>query len=41
MADVTEILSQIELGDRCAAEQLLPVVYNELRELAAARALGI
>ena len=32
---VTEILSAIERGDSQAAERLLPLVYNELRELAA------
>ena len=37
MTDVTQILSQIESGDPHAAEQLLPLVYNELRKLAAAR----
>ena len=35
MADVTQILSQIEQGDPSAAEQLLPLVYEELRKLAA------
>ena len=35
MADVTQILSQIESGDPSAAEQLLPLVYDELRKLAA------
>jgi len=35
MADVTRILSAIEQGDPQAAEQLLPLVYNELRKLAA------
>jgi RNA polymerase sigma factor (TIGR02999 family) len=35
MSDVTQILSQIESGDSSAAEQLLPLVYNELRKLAA------
>lgn len=35
MADVTQILSAIEQGDPCAAEQLLPLVYKELRKLAA------
>jgi RNA polymerase sigma factor (TIGR02999 family) len=34
MSDVTRILSQIESGDPSAAEQLLPLVYNELRRLA-------
>jgi RNA polymerase sigma factor (TIGR02999 family) len=37
MADVTQILSQIEHGDPEAADQLLPLVYEELRKLAAAR----
>jgi RNA polymerase sigma factor (TIGR02999 family) len=37
MADVTQILSAIEQGDAHAAEQLLPLVYDELRKLAAAR----
>jgi RNA polymerase sigma factor (TIGR02999 family) len=34
MASVTRILSQIESGDPQAAEQLLPLVYEELRRLA-------
>jgi RNA polymerase sigma factor (sigma-70 family) len=37
MSDVTRILSQIESGDPAAAEELLPLVYDELRKLAAAR----
>jgi RNA polymerase sigma factor (TIGR02999 family) len=37
MSDVTRILLQIESGDPAAAEQLLPLVYEELRKLAAAR----
>ena len=37
MTDVTQILSQIESGDPAAAAQLLPLVYAELRKLAAAR----
>lgn len=37
MSDVTRILSQIESGDPVAAEQLLPLVYDELRKLAAAK----
>jgi RNA polymerase sigma factor (TIGR02999 family) len=37
MSDVTRILSQIEQGDPQAAEKLLPLVYDELRKLAAAR----
>jgi len=35
MTDVTRILSAIEQGDPHAAEQLLPLVYEELRKLAA------
>jgi RNA polymerase sigma factor (TIGR02999 family) len=35
MPDVTQILSAIEEGDPHAAEQLLPLVYDELRKLAA------
>jgi RNA polymerase sigma factor (TIGR02999 family) len=35
MTDVTHILSQIEAGDPSAAEELLPLVYDELRRLAA------
>ena len=35
MSDVTRILSAIEQGDARAAEQLLPLVYDELRKLAA------
>src|SRR5215475_5680620 len=37
MSDVTRILSAIEQGDAHAAEQLLPLVYDELRQLAAQR----
>ena len=37
MNDVTRILTAIERGDGQAAEQLLPLVYDELRNLAAAR----
>jgi RNA polymerase sigma factor (TIGR02999 family) len=37
MTDVTQILFQIEEGDPTAAESLLPLVYAELRRLAAAR----
>src|SRR6188472_1579155 len=37
MTDVTQILSRIESGDPTAAEQLLPLVYGELRKLAAQR----
>ena len=37
MTDVTQILSRIESGHSNAAEQLLPLVYDELRKLAALR----
>ena len=37
MSEVTRILSAIEQGDPHAAEQLLPLVYEELRKLAAQR----
>ena len=37
MTHVTQILSQIESGDPSAAELLLPLVYDELRKLAAAK----
>jgi RNA polymerase sigma factor (TIGR02999 family) len=37
MSDVTRILSAIEQGDSHAANQLLPLVYDELRKLAAQR----
>ena len=35
MTEVTRVLSAIEQGDPSAAEQLLPLVYDELRKLAA------
>ena len=35
MDEVSQILSAIEQGDPHAAEQLLPLVYEELRKLAA------
>ena len=35
MSDVTRILDAIQAGDKQAAEQLLPLVYDELRRLAA------
>ena len=35
MSDVTRILGRIQTGDAHAAEELLPLVYNELRKLAA------
>lgn len=37
MTDVTHILSRIESGDPSASEELLPLVYDELRKLAAAK----
>src|SRR6478735_4034620 len=37
MADVTQILAAVEAGDPKAAAELLPLVYDELRKLAAAR----
>ncbi len=37
MGDVTQILSAIEGGDAQTAEQLMPLVYDELRKLAAAK----
>lgn len=40
MHDLTHILSEIESGDPSAAEKLLPLVYDELRKLAAARMAG-
>src|SRR4051812_26897297 len=40
MADVSRILSAAEAGDPSAAADLLPLVYTELRELAAARLAG-
>ena len=37
MSDVTQILERVEQGDGKAAEELLPLVYEELRKLAAAK----
>lgn len=37
MTEVTNILEQIASGDPSAADQLLPLIYEELRSLAAAR----
>lgn len=37
MTDVTHLLASIEQGDPSAADELLPLVYSELRKLAAAR----
>jgi len=40
MKDVTRILSAIEQGDPQAAEQMLPLIYDELRKLAAQKLVG-
>ena len=40
MSDVTQILEAIEQGDPKAADQLLPLVYEELRKLAAHKMAG-
>src|SRR5262245_26046780 len=37
LSDVTRILNAVEAGDPHAAAELLPLVYDELRKLAAAR----
>jgi RNA polymerase sigma factor (TIGR02999 family) len=37
MSEVTRILTAIQQGDPNAAEELLPLVYDDLRQLAAAR----
>jgi RNA polymerase sigma factor (TIGR02999 family) len=37
MSDVTRILSEIESGDPSSSDKLLPLVYEELRKLAAAK----
>ena len=37
MSDVTRILSAIQRGDETASDELLPLVYQELRKLAAAK----
>jgi DNA-directed RNA polymerase specialized sigma24 family protein len=37
MSDVTQLLAAIEQGDQRAADELLPLVYEELRRLARAR----
>jgi hypothetical protein len=39
VSDVTQILSAIEQGDQKASEQLLPLVYEALRNLAAQKML--
>jgi RNA polymerase sigma factor (TIGR02999 family) len=40
MPEVTQLLNAVEAGDRLAADRLLPLVYDELRRLAAARLAG-
>jgi RNA polymerase sigma factor (TIGR02999 family) len=40
MSDVTRILESIEHGDPTAADELLPLVYGELRKLAASKMAG-
>ena len=40
MSDVTQILERVEKGDGKAADELLPLVYEELRKLAAAKKGG-
>ena len=40
MSDVTRILDRVQQGDPKAAEELLPLVYEELRKLAAHRMAG-
>jgi RNA polymerase sigma factor (sigma-70 family) len=37
MSDVTQLLASIEQGESAAAEKLLPLIYDELRKLAAAK----
>ena len=37
MSEVTQILARVEQGDGVAAEELLPLVYEQLRKVAAAR----
>jgi len=40
MSELTRILERVEHGDPKAAEELLPMVYDELRKLAAHRMAG-
>jgi RNA polymerase sigma factor (TIGR02999 family) len=40
MSEITRILSALDAGDRQAAQQLLPLVYDELRKLAGAQLAG-
>ena len=37
MNDITQVLQVVGNGDGCASEKLLPLVYDELRRLAATR----
>jgi ECF sigma factor len=37
MSDVTRLIEAVQTGDRQAAAELLPLVYDELRKLAAAK----
>lgn len=37
MSDVTQILNSMQTGDACASEELMPLVYEELRKLAASK----
>ena len=41
MSEVTRILDRVQQGDPKAAEELLPLVYEELRKLAAARMAAV
>lgn len=41
MSDITQTLSEIEYGDPAAAERLLPLVYDELRNLATAKLANV
>ena len=40
MSDATQLIRQIQDGDQAASEELLPLVYDELRKLAAAKMAG-
>ena len=37
MTDITQLLSEIDSGSTAASENLLPIVYDELRQLASVR----
>jgi len=41
MSDVTRILDAVRQGDSKAGEELLPLVYDELRKLAAQKGKGV